>query len=196
MNRYRFIQKNDNININNNKLLSIGRISPVKNIEILIEAVNILLEKDFNFSLNIYGDVLKKDKKYFKKIKKLAINLTENKKIIFNSPIANFQTPKIYNKYNLFINLTTSGSFDKTILEAMACKSLVLVCNKSLGDNFPKNFLFKENNAKDLADKIIKIFSLSNEELKSYSNKFRQYVVDNHSLKLLSNKIKINLKNL
>ena len=177
-------------------LLSIGRISPVKNIDILIEAMEVLDKQKFDFLLNIYGDAPDRDKKYLDKLKTTATNLVNKKKIIFHSPIANSETPAVYSRHNLFINLTDSGSFDKTILESMSCQNLVLICNQSLGDDLPEQFLFEENNIQDLVEKIKQILSLSDIEQKKYKEQFRQYVINNHSLNLLSDKIKINLENL
>ena len=168
------------------KILSIGRISPVKNVNILIEAVKILDEDGFNFVVDIYGDAPSRDKMYFNSIKESASNLTKRGRVVFHKGVANTKTPAIYNKHDLFVNLTPSGSFDKTILEAMSCQKPILICNKSLGEFLSKDFLFEENNAKDLA-KQIKF--LSSRDLQQDKKDFRKYTVDKHSLKALIEKI-------
>ena len=81
--------------------------------------------------------------------------------------------------------MTDSGSFDKTILEAMASGCLVLVCNKSFEEVLPSNFLFKKSDFKDMAQKIENILELSKEEKDKHREEFRNYVVKNHDLKIL-----------
>jgi hypothetical protein len=47
--------------------------------------------------------------------------------INFLPGVPNSQTPEIYASHEIFLNLTSLGSFDKTILEAAACGCRVLV---------------------------------------------------------------------
>lgn len=53
-----------------NSILFLGRISPIKNVDILIETANLLDKENINFVLNIVGEAGEKDKEYFEKIKK------------------------------------------------------------------------------------------------------------------------------
>lgn len=168
------------------RLLSLGRISPVKDLEILVAATNILAKENFDFLLDIYGTAPVRDEYYYQKIREQAGSLVASGKIVFHQAAAYDKTPDIYNSHDLFINLTPSGSFDKTILEAMACGTLVLICNKSLHDDLSDNFLFKEHEAIDLARKIKAISFLSRQQ---YQDKFRQYVLEKHSLAILISRL-------
>lgn len=162
------------------KILSLGRISPVKKIDVLIKAI-----KQINNSkiiLNIYGDAPARDQDYYKKIKELA---STDSRIHFYPKIANYKTADVYNQHDLFVNLTDSGSFDKTILEAMACETLVLVCNQSLKNILPDQFLFTENNIDNLSQKIENIINI---DKKDFGRQFRNYVLEQHSLDALVNK--------
>lgn len=174
-------------------LLFLGRISPVKNVDILIKAANILDERGVDFSLDIVGAPGEKDKKYFEKIKVLASHLENKNKIRFFKNAPNYKTPEIYNSHEIFVNLTNSGSMDKSTLEAMACESLVFVSNKSFERIFPNEWhdlmLFREKDEKDLADKIVKMINLSEEKKDDIRRKSRDLVVNNHSLKKLLEKV-------
>jgi len=114
----------------------------------LIEAAILLDKQNKNFILNIVGEPGEKDKRYFEKIKKLAQSLELKGKIKFLGKIPNYMTPVVYNQNEVLVNLSPSGSFDKTILEAMACERLVLVCNKSFEEVLPSNFCFKKKTVK------------------------------------------------
>jgi len=174
-------------------ILFLGRVSPVKNLETLVGAVKILDKQNIDFILNIIGEAGEKDREYFDKIKKIAAELEHAGRIKFSAKSPNYKTPEIYNRNEIFINLTDSGSLDKTTLEAMACESLVLASNRSFEKIFPAPWhglmLFKEKDEKDLAEKIIKLFDLPEEEKESIRKQSRELVIENHSLKKLAEKM-------
>ncbi len=157
-----------------NTILSLGRIDPVKNVHILIKALKLLN----NFSADIYGSG---EGEYYNKLKKEAGGLA-----VFHGDVPNYKTPEIYNQHEIFVNLTPAGSFDKTILEAMACGCIPVVCNKSLKNILGDKLLFKEGDTRDLAEKIKYVLNLSDLEKENYRNKFIRYVKTEHSLDKLA----------
>jgi glycosyltransferase involved in cell wall biosynthesis len=171
------------------KILSLGRISPVKKIDVLVDALKILDKRGAIFAANVYGDAPDRDKGYYEKVLGEAKGLGEKGKIVFHKAVVNKDVPAVCGQNDLFVNLTSSGSLDKTILEAMACEIPVLVCNKSFAGILPEQFLFEENSVEDLADKLENIMKLSQEERGNYGKQFRKYVVENHSLEKLVDKI-------
>src|SRR3989344_506096 len=174
----------------NNSLLYLGRISPIKNLDCLIEAVKILDEQGIDFRLSIIGSPARLgDQGYEMKIKQMAESLSRKGKIIFAPSIANRVTPDIYNAHAMAINLTDTGSFDKAILEAMACEALVVVSNKALQGVLPPELIFQEKNSCDLASKLLVILKMSQDKKEKYGRQFRNYVVKNHELKVLMDKL-------
>ena len=172
-----------------NSLLFLGRISPVKRVEKLVEAVELLDREGINFILNIVGEAGEKDAEYFKKIKKMAGRLEDKGKIKFRGKVPNYLAPKIYNQNEIFVNLTNPGSLDKTILEAIACETLIMVSNNSFKGILPEEFIFEENNAENLKDKIANLFKKGTKEKEDSGKRLREYVVKNHSLDVLIEKI-------
>lgn len=172
-----------------NRILSLGRISPVKGLKILIEAVKLLDKEKIDFVLNIAGEPGEKDREYFEKIRILSKELESKGKIKFLGKISNYKTPEIYNQNEIFINLTNLGSLDKTILEAMSCEILVLVSNKSFEGILPEEIIFEENNAEDLKKKLIALLKKDEKEKEKLKKKLRDYAVKNHSLSSLIQKI-------
>ena len=174
-------------------LLFLGRISPVKNLDILIEAASTLDKKNTDFVLNIVGEPGGNDLKYFSDIKELSKDLEAKGKIKFLGKISNQNAPDYYNSNEIFVNLTNSGSFDKTTLEAMACEQLVLVSNRAYEDIFSgeqkKLLMFQEKNADDLARKVESLFRLDSEEKKKITAQMREIVISRHSLKVLADKL-------
>ena len=179
-----------------NTVLYLGRFSPVKNVDVLIEAANLLDKRGTNFTLNIVGQPGEGEEKHFKKIKDMAEGLEDRRKIRFLGKVANYQTPEIYSQNDIFVNLTQAGSFDKTTLEAMACQSMVLVSNPVFEGIFPKELreilMFKERDAEDLAKKLAYLINLPKAEKEKIGREFREIVVKRHSLDGLVDKLCIN----
>lgn len=165
-------------------ILCLGRIDPVKNIDKLIEAVKILDQKNVDFTLSVCGEPSQGNSAYYKKIMEMSSGLEQKGKIKFLSSVANYQTPEIYNQHEVFVNLTPSGSFDKTVIEAMSCEIPVIICNKSL--NLPRNYIFKENDPADLAEKLQTALNLTENERVELDRSYRQIVVKEHSLDRLA----------
>jgi len=180
-------KRNENIQKIPRSILCLGRISPVKRLEVLIEAAEELEKNGVEFVLNIIGGAPERDKEYFEKIKTLSRNLEEKGRIKFLGEISNLKTPEIYNQNEIFVNLTPEGSLDKTILEAMACEVPVVVANKSFEKDLPGRLIFE--NSRDLAEKISALLNAPFDERKTLGRQLRAYSIENHGLDKLTEKI-------
>jgi len=171
------------------RILYIGRISPLKGIHILLNAVKLLNEKNTPFKLDVYGNAPKKDKKYFERLKNDASNLVDKGVVSFKGSVPNSKTPEIYNQHDVFVNLTPRGNFDKTILEAMACETLVVVSSKAFEDLLPPEFLCKENNPGSLSENLEHIFKMPIQEKIHHTKEMREAVVKKHRLEKLTTEL-------
>jgi len=166
------------------KILSIGRIAEVKNYETLIGAAKILRDKNIEFLITIIGEpTLKKDKDYEQKLKSLVSKLGLQEHFNFLGKINHRDLVSYYQSHHLFVHLSKTGSLDKTILEAMASGMKVLSSNDAARAFLSKGLLFNENNPEELADKIL------NSSEKSAEDNLRSYVIENHNLDKLIDKI-------
>lgn len=166
------------INQRGNTLLSLGRIDPVKKIDILADAFAGMGSEDFN--LSIVGNSTSKHQAHFDEIVSKLSSLKG--KVLFFDSVTHKMTADFYNKNRFFINLTPSGSFDKTIIEAMSSGCLVFTSNEDLFpflSSFEKVFDLKIDN---LRNQIKSAFLIPSEKLTEISNHNRQYVLENHSL--------------
>jgi glycosyltransferase involved in cell wall biosynthesis len=193
-------KKNPNILALANSFLSIGRISPVKKLEVLIEATKILSGKRNDFIVSIVGGAPSQDVGYFEKIKKDSSELQAKEIVKFINPVPNDKAPEIYQGSGCLINTTISGSMDKTIFEAMACEMPVLTSNIGMKKFWPEDLcgklLFKENNSGDLASKMENLLAMSESERGEIGGRLRQIVVEKHSLRALSEKLFFNFKSI
>jgi glycosyltransferase involved in cell wall biosynthesis len=179
-------------------ILFVGRIAPVKKIEFLIDAFAEIKKSFSDAALHIIGEPGEKDRQYAESIQKRIAGKNCADDIVFRGKVANTETPAIYNQYEIFVNLTPTGSFDKTILEAMACETLIVVSNRAYLHILPKDLqtilLFRENNAADLAQKLENILRMSAEEKKAIGKRLRQCVAAGHSMEHLIAKLSEVLK--
>jgi len=176
-----------------NSILYAGRFSPVKNVDILIQAADLLDKKGVDFMLNIVGAPGDDEQENFQKIKALAQDLEVRGKIKFLGKATNDQMPAFYNQNEIFVNLTQTGSFDKTTPEAMACQNIVLASNQVFKEIFPKEWqkalMFRERDPEDLAQKLLYLMGLSEEERARLGLRLREIIVQNHDLNKLIEKI-------
>lgn len=177
-----------------NSILSLGRISPIKNINLMIETIRFLDMGGVRF--DIFGDpVNKEDFEYKERLIKENQDLIENKIVNFYGSLPNSVTPEKYSQYDIFLNLTPPGSADKTILEAAACGCVPF--NYSIGsikDNIAGVEVLDLDPQKN-AYRIRGWFELTSEERKDEIRRsLRNYVVENHSLDILIKEICTEIK--
>ena len=176
-------------------LLSLGRIDPVKNIDILAWAVEELDNKSReNFNLTIAGSPGWGNEKYAASIREILRPLVDKGKVCFVGNVIHNKTVELFNENKIFINLTESGSFDKTILEAMACGCLIISANKSVSGIIGSEGVVDAVTPDLVARKITSSLAISNEDAERRSAKNREFVLKNHSLGLLSDKLVSEIK--
>lgn len=172
------------------RILFLGRIAPIKKLELLFESLGLLKKQSESFSFSVVGAPGDMDAEYAQKIYALPEKLGLEDKIFFKGKVSNSETPELYRTHDIFVNLTPTGSFDKTTLEAMAAGSLVLVSNRAFLSIFPKDLrgqlMFKEGDAEDLAEKLRLLIALPSSTKKEIGERLRRIVRDNHSISTLA----------
>lgn len=163
-----------------NSILFLGRIDEVKRVKEFIEA---LKQLTIPFKANIYGDPTYPNSVYEKEVIELAKPLVEKGLLTINSSVTNDETKRLYQSHEIYVNLTPSGSFDKTIIEAMASGCLVVCTNEALKGVLPESFIVG-----DSASCCIKE-ALSVEDKQMIIDTSRNYVLQKHSLDKLVNRL-------
>jgi len=181
-------------------IVTIGRISPVKKYEDLINVIEELSRDDqfrYKIKVSIVGGAIDAlGEKYFSELKNLVKTKKLEDLINFVGPVNNDQVVNILRNSDLFVHMSQTGSLDKAVLEAMACEVLALSNNESvvndvLGDY--KGYLcYTKNNLKN---KIEEIMKMSDERRKSIKNDLRTIIINKHKLEALIKNIILNLEN-
>lgn len=165
-------------------ILSVGRIAPSKNLEVLIEAAKILKDEGLNFEITIIGEsALARDRSYEHQIRNKVMEYGLGERLHFLGKVPHRELPIHYQSNQFFINTGTTGSLDKTIVEAMASGCVVISSNDAARKFLPKDLVLERNDPVELV-KIIKV---------NNKTELRQELVDyvraNHSLGHLIDKI-------
>jgi glycosyltransferase involved in cell wall biosynthesis len=174
------------------KILSVGRISPTKDYESLIKAVDILTndQKISGLKINIIGGPgLPQHQVYLDNLKQMVKSMKLEGIVTFLGAISNVETVGHYQDSDLFVNLSHTGSVDKAVLEAMACGCLILTSNEAFKEIVGPDFMVAQNDPAHLAEKIKWVINLPDEEKQKIKERLRQEVVKNHDLDNLAKKI-------
>ncbi len=177
------------------KIISIGRISPVKKHETLIEAVALLADRrDIgNIEARIIGDVGHPGQlPYLSSLKSLVKKHSLENYVIFLGPLPHHDVAGHYQGSDVAVNCSETDSLDKSVLEAMACGRLVITSNGAFHEMLHKDFpelIFKKGDVSDLAKKIILIAGMDVARRRAMENDMRQIVVRDHDLKRLIGKL-------
>jgi len=133
-------------------ILMLGRVSPSKNLDLIIAALGKLKELGVSFSADIYGDALTKDKLYFESLRQEVKKLNLEEQTFFYSGVSNEKTPNIYRVHQIFINASPTGMYDKTILEAAACGCQVLAVSADAHMDVPSIVKFSADDKENLVE--------------------------------------------
>ena len=175
------------------RILSVGRISKIKDYETLIKAAKILKDRGLNFKLKIIGrPVMDCDFEYFEQLKEMVSSLALKDFVEFTGFIPYSRIADYYKESDIFINLAPIGGIDKAVLEAMASGSLVLVSNaafRNYFDGYSDKLSFDYQGPGSLAEKIISLSRLPPEEKKGISDFLARSVSQNHNLESLIKKL-------
>jgi len=188
---------NQTLNIKKFIILSVGRISPSKNIDILIKIAEQIKLSDLDFKnkilINIIGGpgLISQNKYYLDLIEEVREKKLNNI-IDFIGPLAQEEIIKYYNNCDLFINLSDTGSLDKVVLEAMASGKLVLTSNIAFKNILDEQLFCSSKDVDYLINKIKNIYFLDENIKNKLQNKLKNEVIENHDLeKLIKNIIKL-----
>jgi glycosyltransferase involved in cell wall biosynthesis len=113
-------------------IISVGRISRVKRLELIIEALATLRlhPKHANVRVNLIGPRLTPaDNSYAQDLEEMADRLGVREHLHFIGPLPQARVADAYRAAALHVNVTNTGGLDKSILEALACGCPVLTCN-------------------------------------------------------------------
>ncbi len=177
------------------RVLYVARISSVKRLHILIQALHLVQKNNpaLDFSLTVVGEPGEYDKNYFDQVQQQVRELQLSQTVHFVGKIPNRQVVDFYNTHDLFVGLTPKGFFDKTTLEAMACELPVLTANAEFQSLLPvpynNQLVFTYDQVEELVEKILFLSTLSSSQKTKMGQDLRRVITANHNLQTLMHKL-------
>ncbi|MFH1170784.1 MAG: glycosyltransferase family 4 protein [Candidatus Vogelbacteria bacterium] len=160
-----FFRPDSNVKKIPRSILALGRISPIKRLDILINALLELQKQGETFTATIIGSPISDlDQQYEDNLHQLAKPLTGAHLLNFCPAVPHHQTPAIYQSHEIYVNLTPAGSFDKTILEAMMSGCLALAFNVNLSLQIGERLIIRELWVEKIANQVSDILSMSEQK--------------------------------
>ena len=174
-------------------ILAVGRISPIKNYEVLLEAAALLRDEPLRFAVAgqpaAPGDEAYQDKLLHQRD---ALGLPEDQ-FTFLGALATDDLIATYRRAAIVTNLSPAGLFDKAALEAMLTATPLIVTNPTfdplLGQHRDLLHLPDETDARALAERIRAVMGLSSEERAKIGEELRERTAAEHGLARLMARI-------
>jgi glycosyltransferase involved in cell wall biosynthesis len=173
----------------------LGRLKKYKSIEHLLHATKIVREKLPNIKLFIVGDG--DNKQNLENLTK-ELGITDN--VIFTGFVSENDKIEYLQKMHFVVNTSSKEGWGLTVVEANACNRTVIAANvQGLRDsviNDKTGLLYEYGNVKELAEKIISLFSNPNKIIEleknalEWAKSFDWNVAAEKTLSILENCIK------
>ena len=105
------------------KLVSVGRITPPKNLRCALEVLKQIEQGEISF--DIYGPT--EDKNYWEECKKLIKEMPENVTVSYRGEVLHSEVPHVFEQYHAFFYPTHGENYGHVILEAMMNNCLCIL---------------------------------------------------------------------
>jgi glycosyltransferase involved in cell wall biosynthesis len=179
----------------NFRIVSVGRISEIKNLLLLIRAVDLLVHEFGLQDLAVFFIGAPPDasgKEYAALLKREIKKLQLEEYISWAGTVPNQDLPDYYHQADLSVNLCPTGGLDKVVLESMACGIPPIVYNRTFAkilSAYQDLLLLPQADGRVLAGKIRQIIKLDLAGRQKLGENLRQIVVSDYSIKKLVTKI-------
>lgn len=168
------------------KLISVGRISPIKNYEQIINACAAgknVWSHDWSLTI-VGGPILPRDHSYLESLKRLVEEKNLSSHIHFRGSTGYSEIPQLLREADMFVNVSGTGSLDKAVFEAMACGLTVLTSNEAYRTIVPERYFLEYIHPEFIAERIKQLGDESRPNMA-----LRTIVLEHHSLEKTVHKI-------
>jgi glycosyltransferase involved in cell wall biosynthesis len=178
-------------------ILSVGRLSPVKDHGTLLNAAALLKQKwrQLFRVVILGGPATSRDESYVRSLHEQVTRLGLEETVFFEAAVPIERLTSWYHRCTVTVNMTPTGSGDKVVWEAMACGRPCVVANEGFSETlgrYADPCLYTYGDSEQLAARLQWLLSLSTAERAEMGMYFRRQVESMHSLdRLAENLIKI-----
>jgi glycosyltransferase involved in cell wall biosynthesis len=172
-------------------LLCAGRISPVKNVHVLVDVMDELVNRaglrDLKLLIAGGPTELKRDRRYLRRVRCLVSEKNLDDHVLFLGEQNATGMIELYQRSLLLLHLSDTGSLDKVLLEAMACGCIPVSSNESFRMLYEQEFprLQTTLDSGEIVSTVQSVLSMNQDEKERLRSELRGEVVGSHSLKRL-----------
>ncbi|MBP9771671.1 MAG: glycosyltransferase family 4 protein [Candidatus Pacebacteria bacterium] len=166
------------------RLVTLGRITPSKNIDMMIDTLAALLASGMSATLDVVGSPDQGNEGYLAVLREHTRRAGLDNAVHFVGGVPYQELPKLLLGYDLFINAGKTGSLDKAVLDAAAAGLPVVSSNPAT-----YTFLGGEGSVggcdmtvKSLTDAVARVISLNETDRAAFGAQFRRRVIEEHGL--------------
>lgn len=177
-------------------MIYVGRVSRRKHISLLLEVMDAIrkIASDVPIRLRVVGPLLTQDDlAYDAELRNQMCALGLQGRVEFVGFVPQKYIPPLYRSAFLHINVSRTGSMDKTVVEALACGCPVLTTNEAFFDllkEYPE-FIIRDEQPCAIAEQVLQLYERSGQYDPAI---LRSLVVGKHDLKSYTEKIMANLQ--
>ena len=181
------------------KIVTLGRISRVKRLDLFIEAVSQLSRNEKpRIEASIIGSAqTDDDKRYRAELVEMIETKGESDRIFLSGACEYSKVEEVYQDASVVVSTRYPSSLEKSVLEAMACATPVVVVAESfvtvLGE-YAKDLVASEPTGDAIAEKIARLLEMENEERARLGEGLRHIITDHHDLDSWAEKIVLAIK--
>ncbi|HEX5448987.1 MAG TPA: glycosyltransferase family 4 protein [Gaiellaceae bacterium] len=132
------------------QLLALGRTSPAKGLEAIVDGVRRAQANGLAVQLEIRGPSETEEER----VHRARLTELAGDGITIEEPVPHSELPQVFARADLLVNAAAEGSLDKSVFEACASCVPVLASNPGFAGLLPPELLFTRGDAADLAAKI------------------------------------------
>lgn len=165
------------------KLVTVGRLTPSKDVETLIRGCAALQGRGLSVTLDVIGGSMAGgDDAYAARMRAICKELHCEESVRFLGFVPWREIAPVYRSAWIFINASRTGSVDKAVLEAMACGSLVLTSNVSFQPILPGENVFQQGSVEDFTNKASYLLNLTENARAEKGRALRAIVERDHAV--------------
>ncbi len=178
------------------KLVSVGRVSPIKDLLTMTKALGILKKKNIVLTSKFIGPVIgENDEKYKSEVTKIASELNVLENIEFTGSLPENQKLEAMWNADISVNLCPTGGLDKAVIESICAGAHTFIANeayRSYYKDYSNTYLFKHGDTEDLANKIETLMKESQENREKRRKEIQDHFINSFDVKtLISNLLKL-----
>lgn len=172
------------------RLVTVGRLSPSKKLDRILDALDVLVEKSIPFTFDSIGTTGRPEDRLYEEELQKHIDTTELKgKVHFLGAKPHAEIAKLLGNHDLFLHASTgTGSVDKAVLEALLCGVPVISTSEAFRDLLtPYGLSVREGVGKETGERLAAAVAefIVRTDIDEVRTALREHVAREYSLETL-----------